>query len=248
MTQRQPVQKRVLVTGAASGIGAAIVRRFVDDGAHVIATDITAFDGPADGTNRLSHDVASQADWDRVEAEARDRFGGLDVLVNNAGVVSGLSIEDVTIEVWNRTLAIDLTGTMLGCQAAIRLMKAGPGTGSIVNLCSTTAIAALPGDVAYTAAKGAVRTLTRSVAVHCARAGYPIRCHALIPGATDTAILQALPDDVRAHIAATSPLNRMADPAEMAAAVAFLASDECRFMTGAELQVDGAALAIHPGF
>jgi 3(or 17)beta-hydroxysteroid dehydrogenase len=238
----------VLVTGASSGIGAAIVRRFLDAGACVIATDIAPFSEIEDGAIRLPHDVASVEDWHRVEAAARDRYGGLDVLVNNAGVVSGLSIEDVSIEVWNRTLAIDLTGTMLGCQTAIRLMKAGPDTGAIVNLCSTTALAALPGDAAYTASKGAVRALTRSVAVHCAKAGYPIRCNALIPGATDTAILQALPDAVRAHIAATSPLNRLADPAEMAAAVAFLASDECRFMTGAELLVDGGALAIHPGF
>jgi 3(or 17)beta-hydroxysteroid dehydrogenase len=239
---------RVLVTGAASGIGAAIVRHFVDAGARVIATDIAPFAGADDGAIRLQHDVASADDWHRVETVARDRFGGLDVLVNNAGVVSGLSIEDVSVEVWNHTLAIDLTGTMLGCQTAIRLMKAGPGTGAIVNVCSTTALAALPGDAAYTASKGAVRTLTRSVAVHCAKAGYPIRCNALIPGATDTAILQALPDAVRAQIAATSPLNRMADPAEMAVAVAFLASDGCRFMTGAELLVDGGTLAIHPGF
>jgi 3(or 17)beta-hydroxysteroid dehydrogenase len=239
---------RVLVTGAASGIGAAIVRRFLDQGARVIATDIAPFPDADDGAIRLVHDVASEADWQMVEGVARERWGGLDVVVNNAGVVSALSIEDVTLAAWNRTLAIDLTGTMLGCQMAIRLMKAGPGRGAIVNLCSTTALAALPGDAAYTASKGAVRTLTRSVAVHCARQGYPIRCNALIPGATDTAILQALPDAVRAHIAATSPLNRMADPAEMAAAVAFLASDDCRFMTGAELLVDGGALAIHPGF
>ncbi len=239
---------RVLVTGAASGIGAAIVQRCLADGARVIATDVARFATAPDGAARLQHDVACAHDWQRIEAEVRDRLGGLDVLVNNAGVVSGLSIEEVSLEIWNRTLAIDLTGTMLGCQTAIRLMKAGPGTGAIINLCSTTALAALPGDAAYTAAKGAVRSLTRSVAVHCAKAGYPIRCNALIPGATDTAILQALPEAVRAQIAATSPLNRLADPAEMAAAVAFLASTDCRFMTGAELLVDGGALAIHPGF
>jgi 3(or 17)beta-hydroxysteroid dehydrogenase len=238
--------RRALVTGAASGIGAAIVDRLRCDGATVLATDIAP--PPKDPLGLwAAHDVASEDDWRRVEALALERLGGLDILVNNAGVVSGQSIEAVSPGVWARTLAINLTGTMLGCQTAIRLMKQGPGPGAIVNVCSTTALAALPGDVAYTASKGGVRTLTRSVAVHCAQHGYLIRCNALIPGATDTAILKVLPDATRAHIAATSPLNRMADPAEMAAAVAFLASDECPFMTGAELLVDGGALAIHPG-
>jgi 3(or 17)beta-hydroxysteroid dehydrogenase len=242
--------RRALVTGAASGIGCAIARRFVDEGAAVLASDIApdVVALGAFGIATTGHDVSSASDWARVVDEAVAQLGGLDILINNAGVVSGRSIEDVDLEIWNRILAINLTGTMLGCQAAIGVMKHAGRPCAIVNVASTTAYAALPADVAYTASKSAVRMLTKSVATHCAKAGYPIRCNTLIPGATDSAILQPLPADVRTLIAATAPQNRLADPAEMAAAAVFLASDECPFMTGAELLADGGALAIHPGF
>lgn len=246
--------KVAIVTGAASGIGAATAKRLSDDGATVIATDVQTELGQkvADdiGTEFLEQDVGETSRWTEIADHVKQKYGRLDILVNNAGLTIGQSIEDIDLENWNRGLQILLTGTMLGCRNAIRVMRDNPDgpTGSIINIASTTAYTALPHDVTYTSAKSGVRMLTKSVAVHCGQQGYKIRCNTVIPGATDTAILKPLPDEVREAVAATSPLNRLADPAETAAAVAFMASDECQFMTGSELMVDGGALAIHPGF
>ena len=241
-------------TGAASGIGAATARRFTECGAKVIATDVQHEQGNALakelGATFLHQDVSDPQRWTEVTDAARDQFGRLDILVNNAGLTLRKSIEDIDLDTWTRGINILLTGVMLGCQNAIRVMKSNPGgsCGAIVNVASTTAFTALPGDVTYTSAKSGVRMLSKSVAVHCAQQGYQIRCNALIPGATMTGITGTLPDEVLAAVAATSPLNRLAQPEELAAAAAFLASDECSFMTGAELLVDGGALAVHPGF
>lgn len=249
--------KVAIVTGCASGIGAATVRRLRAEGADVLGTDMNAEGGAAlcaeVGAVFARQDVADIALWPTIIAEAVDRWGRLDILVNNAGTVSALSIEDVTDEAWDRIFAINVKGTMAGCRAAIAAMKANPGgsKGAIVNIASTTAMAALPSDVAYSSSKGAVRVLTRSVAVHCAQQGYNIRCNTVIPGATDTGILthaEGVTPGLKAAVAKTSPLNRLADPAETAAAIAFLVSDECPYMTGAEMLVDGGMMAIHPGF
>lgn len=246
--------KIAIVTGAASGIGAATARRLHDDGATVLATDVQLDLGQksadAIGCHFMEQDVSDGSRWTEIVNQVSQEHGRLDILVNNAGLTIGQSIEDIDLENWNHGLQVLLTGTMLGCQNAIRAMKENPGgsSGSIINIASTTAYTALPHDVTYTSAKSGVRMLTKSVAVHCGKEGYNIRCNTVIPGATDTAILAPLPDEVKAAVAATSPLNRLADPAETAAAIAFVASDECQFMTGSELTVDGGALAIHPGF
>lgn len=195
-------------------------------------------------------DVSDRPKWPEIVARTVDCFGGLHVLVNNAGIVSGASIAEVDDETWDRVIAVNLTGTMAGCRAAIPAMIES-GQGSIINIASTTAIAPLPGDVGYSASKGGVRVLSKSVATGCAQQGHPIRCNTVIPGATETGILDAAEEatpGLKAAVAATSPMNRLADPAETAAAIAFLAGDECPFMTGAELLVDGGALSIHPGF
>lgn len=253
--------KVAIVTGCASGIGAAAVRRLVDDGAQVLGTDLNATAGQdlCDRANArfMPQDVADRAGWKGVVAAALDAFGRLDILVNNAGKVSGASIGDGSDEelfaAWDEVIAINLTGTMAGCRAAISAMKGNPGgaKGSIINIASTTAIAPLPTDVGYSASKAGVRALTKSVATWCAKQGYAIRCNTVIPGATETAILDATEREMpgfKAAVAATSPMNRLADPSETAAAIAFLASDECPFMTGADMLVDGGALSIHPGF
>ena len=253
--------KVAIVTGCASGIGAATVRRLRADGAAVLGTDLDEARGAAlcaeAGARFAVQDVADRALWPTIVAEAVAAFGRLDILVNNAGMVSGAGIGDLDDEAmfaaWDRTLAVNLTGTMAGCRAAIAAMRANPGgpKGAIINIASTTAIAPLPSDAPYSASKGAVRVLSKSVATWCAKAGLNIRCNTVIPGATHTGILaaaEAQMPGLLAAVAATSPLNRLADPAETAAAIAFLASDECPFMTGAEMLVDGAAMAIHPGF
>ena len=249
--------KVAIVTGCASGIGAATVRRLRADGAEVLGTDINADWGASvceeSGAVFAVQDVADFAAWPKIVAQAADRWGRLDILVNNAGTVSGLSIEDVTDEAWDRIYNINIKGTMAGCRAAIAAMKGNPGgsCGSIINISSTSALGALPSDVAYCSSKGAVRVLTKSVATHCAKEGYNIRCNSVMPGGTDTNIL-ALAEDaapgIKAAVAATAPMNRLADPAETAAAIAFLASDECAYMTGSEMLVDGGMMSIHPGF
>lgn len=253
--------KVAIVTGCASGIGAATVRRFVADGAQVLGTDLDETRGTAlcaeAGALFAVQDVADRARWPQVVAQAVEAFGRLDILVNNAGIVSHVGIGDgddaAMFAAWDRTIAVNLTGTMAGCRAAIAAMRANPGgaKGSIINIASTTAMAPLPSDAPYSASKGAVRVLSKSVATWCAKARLDIRCNTVIPGATHTGILDAAEAQMPgllAAVAATSPLNRLADPSETAAAIAFLASDECPFMTGAEMLVDGGALSIHPGF
>lgn len=249
--------KVAIVTGCASGIGAATVRRLRADGADVLGTDISAEKGAAlckeTGAAFALQDVADTHLWPQIVAQAVERWGRLDILVNNAGTVSSLSIEDVTDAAWDRIYDINIKGTMAGCRAGIAAMKDNPGgsSGAIVNIASTSAIAALPTDIAYCSSKGAVRVLSKSIAVHCAQKGYNIRCNTVIPGATDTDILaqaENVMPGLKEAVAQTSPLKRLADPAETAAAIAFLVSDECPYMTGAEMLVDGAMMAVHPGF
>ncbi len=248
--------KVALITGGASGIGAASARRFAAEGARVIIADVQADLGAAvaaeiDGES-VSLDVASEAGWRGVMADLAARHGRLDIVFNNAGVVSGRSIEELDLATWDRIIGINLTGVMLGCREGIAMMKANPGgpSGSIINTASTAAYAAIPGDPAYSATKSAVRLLTKSVATHCARAGYAIRCNSLHPGATDTPILypalQSAPQ-LRAAFDGMSPMGRMGRPEEIAAAALFLASDESSYVTGAELLADGGMMAGHPG-
>ena len=249
--------KVAIVTGGASGIGAATVRRLRAEGAAVVSTDVQVELGSqvaADaGATFVEHDVRDEAAWKRVLDRARTDHGRLDLVVNNAGTTGRGSVSDVTLEDWHRILDINLTGVMLGCRFAIEAMRENPGgsSGSIVNISSTTAFAALPGDVAYTTSKGGVRSLTRSVAVWCAQQGYEIRCNAIIPGPTDTGIIAAAAErvpNIRDHLATMSPLGRMGQPEELAGAVVFLASDDSSFVTGSDLFVDGGTLAIHPGY
>lgn len=244
--------KVALVTGAAQGIGAACVALFAAEGAQAIATDIQG--GPVENDPaalRLVHDVADEQAWVAVMEQVEARFGRLDVLVNNAGIVLHQPIEDSSLDDWNRMLAVNLTGTMLGCKHALRLMKRNPGgpSGSIINLSSIAGYIGLPEAPAYTAAKGGVRQLTKSVAVYAAQRYRTIRCNSLHPGLIDTPIhgkrLASVPDPeaTRARMAEIQPMGRVGEPAEIAAAALFLASDDARFVTGTELLVDGGWLA-----
>ena len=249
--------KVAIITGGASGMGAAIVARFVREGAWVISTDIQARLGreaaDAAGALFVVQDTSEEAGWLHVTDLARERFGRLDIVVNNAGITTGKSIENVDLKIWNRVIGVNLTGVMLGCQNAIRTMKRNPGgsSGSIINIASTTAYAALPNDVGYTAAKSGVRMMTKSIAAHCGRAGLNIRCNAIIPGAVETGITaKRLEKDPGLYdrLAKISPLNRMGTGDDIAGVALFLASEESGFITGADILVDGGALTVHPGF
>jgi NAD(P)-dependent dehydrogenase (short-subunit alcohol dehydrogenase family) len=247
--------KVAVITGAASGIGAATVRAFAADGAKILAADVQVAKGEAVaaevGASFVRHDVSDPSSWKNLEALVETRFGQLDVMFNNAGIAANQDIETVDLETWNRVLAINLTGVMLGSQTAIRLMKRNPGgsSGSIINTASTVSFVGIPQDLAYTATKGAVRAMTKSIAVYGAR-GLNIRCNSLVPGATRTGLLQPFLElDPRAeeNVKSMSPMHRIGEPRELAAMVVFLASDESSFCTGAEFVVDGGMLCAHPG-
>ena len=249
--------KTAIITGGASGIGAAMVHRFVAEGAKILSTDVQTELGRkvADeaGALFMEQNVAEASGWQAVMDKAQSEFGRLDILINNAGIVIAKSIEEIDLDSWHHLLGINLTGVMLGCQNAIGAMKQNPGgsSGSIINIASTSAFTALPGDVAYTASKSAVRMLTKSVAVHCAQQGYNIRCNNIVPGGTHTGIIdeakQVVPD-IYDRVAAMSPLNRMGQGSDMAGAALYLASEDAAFVTGSDLLVDGGMLAVHPGY
>ncbi|QUD90513.1 glucose 1-dehydrogenase [Phenylobacterium montanum] len=247
--------KVALVTGAASGIGADCARLLAREGARVVVTDVQAEKGGAVaaevGGDFALHDVADEAQWTSVIGGIVERHGRLDVLINNAGVFVPQTIEDCELETWNKVLSVNLTGVMLGCKHAVRAMKSNPGgpKGSIVNVSSITGFIGLASAAAYTASKGGVRLLTKSVAVHCARSYRDIRCNSLHPGAIDTPMNQAAfdasgdPEGTRAFFSSVQPIGRMASSLEMANCALFLASDEASFVTGTELVADGGWLA-----
>jgi len=247
--------KVALITGGASGIGADCARLFVREGAKVVVTDVQDDKGAAVaaevGGTYLHHDVSDETAWIAAVDATLARHGRLDIVINNAGVFVGQTIEDTDLEVWNKVLGVNLTGVMLGCKHGVRAMKANPGgpAGAIVNLSSITGFIGLASAAAYTASKGGVRLLTKSVAVHCAREYRTIRCNSLHPGAIDTPMNQAAfdasgdPEGMRAFFSGVQPIGRMATSEEMAACALFLASDEASFVTGTELVADGGWLA-----
>lgn len=244
--------KVVVITGGASGIGEGMVQRFCAEGAAVMLADVNVEAGKtvaaAHGAQFIPHDVAAQASWKQLESEVKAKHGRLDALLNNAGIVSSQTIEEVTVDSWNHLMGVNLVGMMLGCQMAIRLMKNNASGGAIVNTASTTSYLAIP-DVAYTTSKAGVVGLTKSVAVHCATQGMNIRVNSIHPGATLTNILktalEATPE-MEGALNRMSPMGRLGSVEEVAAMALFLASDEASFCTGGQFPVEGGTVSEHP--
>jgi len=250
--------KTCLVTGAANGIGFATSRRLAEEGAKVLMTDIDAAAGEAAAASLVNeglavrfarHDVSSREQWEAAVAYAKAFGGSIDVIVNNAGIPGVGPIEFVEWADWRKTLDINLDGVFHGVQLGVREMKHKGG--SIINIASIEGMLGEPMVPAYCASKGAVRLLTKSSAAYCGAAGYPVRINTVCPGFVETSMLVAavskLPPEVaqalQAKVLGRTPMKRMAQPAEIANAVLYLASDESSFVTGTDLVVDGGYTA-----
>lgn len=248
--------KTALVTGAGSGIGKAIARRFAAEGAAVLFTDIdgaSAVEAAHDaGGLSLALDVTNEAGWRGAASFAEAALGGLHILVNNAGICVPGSVEDTDLEAWRRTHAINLDGVFLGCRTLLPLMARTTAThaadGAILNISSISAMVAAGNFASYNSSKAAVRHLSKSVALHCARKGYAVRCNSLHPTFVDTPMIDALArgadhETMIAKLARQIPIGRVADTDDIAWAAVYLCSDEAKFVTGAELVIDGGLSA-----
>jgi 3(or 17)beta-hydroxysteroid dehydrogenase len=252
--------KTALVTGGASGLGKAIAVRLQTEGAVVAISDRQAELGQttaaAGGFLFLEHDVCDESRWSEVVREIEQRCGKLDVLVNNAGIVGGpqdsINPQSTTLENWRRVFAVNVEGVFLGCRAALPAMHRAGG-GSIVNISSVAGLLATPYNAAYGASKAAVWQFTKSVAEHCALVDPTIRCNSVHPGDVHTPLWDRLAEEVAqargvsveavlAEAQKTSPLGGFTLPEDVASAVAYLASDESRRITGSQVMVDGGLI------
>lgn len=229
--------KIAFITGGASGLGRAEARMLAREGAAVVITDVNEEMGRAVaaeiGCSFIAHDVRSEQEWAAAIAWTVQRFGRLDVLINNAGVVLMADVEHTTLDQFRFINAVHAEGTFLGCKYGMAAMKECGGV--IVNTSSLTALRGYSATFAYAAAKGAIRSMTTTVAAHCREHGYRVRCNAIFPGVIDTPLVRtALGDGVAG----------LGQPDDVANAVLFLASDESRHLNGAELVIDNGVAAM----
>ena len=246
--------KTALVTGAASGIGLQTSIRLAEEGARVMMTDINLEEGlqqaekPGANATFLKLDITEEEEWIPVLGETVKRFDRLEILVNSAGMVLIADVEQITLEDWRKVHAVNLDGTFLGCKHGVRVMKEF-GAGSIINLSSVSGMIGGFNLAAYNSSKGAVRMLTKSVALHCARAGYGIRCNSIHPTFIETPMLESMirdspdPEKARQTLVRQVPLRRIGKPDDVANMIVYLASDESTFVTGTEMVIDGGVIA-----
>jgi NAD(P)-dependent dehydrogenase (short-subunit alcohol dehydrogenase family) len=247
-------EKVALVTGGASGIGLAAATTMARQGARVFIGDVQDELGQKSaasiGGEFVHLDVSAPEDWSACISLIEEKAGRLDILVNNAGIAAGGTLETETLEGFNRTLAVNLTGVFLGCQAAVPLMSK-TGDGSIINVSSVFGQVADQFTLAYSASKGGVRAMTKAIALDCAARNTGIRVNSIHPGFAATPMVAtatgALPEDeAEAYAARTvgqTPMGRIAEPDDIGDVIAFLASDASRYMTGSEVVVDGGFTA-----
>lgn len=252
--------KVALITGGASGLGKAIAQRLAAEGARVVITDVLSDVGKATalecGFKFLEQDVADEMQWPQVVHAVEEAYGRLDILVNNAGILGpkdAITPENTRFADWRRIFAVNVDSVFFGCRAAIPAMRRAGG-GSIVNMSSVAGLVASPYATAYGASKATVRHLTKSVAQHCAQEKLNIRCNSVHPGNVRTPMLEkslqqsaqarGVPIEVViAERAALTPLGDLTLPEDIAAAVAFLVSDDARHITGEKMIVDGGIVS-----
>lgn len=239
--------KRCVITGAAQGIGKAIAERFAAEGATLLLADIDAARvealAAALGQQVFVADVAKKAEVEALIARAAELWGGLDVLVNNAGITHPASLDDLTEEDFDRVFATNLKSALWGTQAAARLM--GPGS-AVINMSSVNAVLAIPNQIPYVVSKGAMKQLTNVTALALADKG--IRVNAIGPGSIMTDMLRGImaeDDAARGRIMSRTPLGRAGEPEEVAAVALFLASEDSSYLTGQTIYPDGGRLGLN---
>lgn len=250
-------EKVALITGGAKGIGEACARLMAKEGAAVAITDVDIEQGSllAEAINCnggaalfLEHDVGDESAWRRVVDQVVGRFGRLNVVVNNAGLGIGGDVEHATLDDWRRLMRVNLDGVFLGTKYGVQTLRRFGG-GSIVNLSSIEGLIGDPNLAAYNSSKGGVRLLTKSAALYCAKAGYNIRVNSVHPGYVWTPMVEnylKASGDVaggRRMLDALHPIGHIGEPIDVAYGVLYLASDESKFVTGAELVIDGGYTA-----
>lgn len=237
--------KVAIITGAASGMGAAHAVAFVTEGAKVVLTDIDEEKGQevakslgADNALFVKHNVASKDDWDRVIESAESSFGSVNILINNAGIDGVASIEEMSEDLYRKVIEVNQVSVFLGMKAVVASMKRG-STGSIVNISSAAGLVGSPGRIGYCASKFALRGMTKTAALEFAK--YNIRVNSVHPGLIDTPMMKDISKEQLSEI--NIPLGRTADAKEVSSLVVYLASDESSYSTGSEFIIDGGITA-----
>lgn len=250
--------KIALITGGSSGIGRATAKLFKQEGAEVIVTDILDTEGlqlSKELAGEYFHlDVSQEAEWQELYEKIINKYGRLDILFNNAGItgldadLGPLDPENISLNAWHHVHKINLDGIFLGCKFGIKLMKNHGG--SIINMSSRSAVVGVPGICAYASSKAAIKNHTKSVALYCAQQGYKIRCNSVQPGAIITKIWEPMlassifsKEEMRAQLNKQIPIGHMGEPKDVAYAVLYFGSDESKYITGTELNIDGGILA-----